>query len=90
MQLDEGGKGGVDLAFGAGLQDMELHPLRVRRFLYVPDDALGDRIVRVHEQGDHAGLGNQLGKQLEPLGIQFGGEDAHAGDVAARPGKTGD
>ncbi len=71
MQLDEGGESGVDLAFGAGLQDMELHPLRARRFLHVSHDALGSRIVRVHEQGDHPGLGNQLGKQLEPLGRQL-------------------
>jgi hypothetical protein len=27
MQLGEGCEGGVDLAFAAGLQDMELHPL---------------------------------------------------------------
>ena len=27
MQLDEGCEGGVDLAFGAGGQDMELYPL---------------------------------------------------------------
>ena len=32
---------------------------------------LGSRIVRVHEQGDHLGLGSQLGKQLEPLGVQL-------------------
>ena len=90
MQLDEGGEGGVDLAFGAGLQDRELHPLRARRFLHVSDDALGSRIVRVHQQGDHPGLGNQLGQQLEPLGHQLGGEDADAREVAARPGETGD
>ena len=35
MQLDEGREGGVDLTFAAGLQDMELHPLRARRFLHV-------------------------------------------------------
>ncbi len=90
MQLDEGGEGGVDLAFGAGLQDRELHPLRARRFLHVSNDALGSRIVRVHEQGDHPGLGNQLGQQLEPLGHQLDGEDADAREVAARPGETGD
>ena len=33
------GEGGVDLAFGAGLQDIELHPLRARRFLHVSDNA---------------------------------------------------
>ena len=90
MQLDEGGEGGVDLAFGAGLQDRELHPLRARRFLHVSDDALGIRIVRVHQQGDHPGLGNQLGQQLEPLGHQLDGDDAEAREVAARPGETGD
>ena len=26
MQLNEGGEGGVDLVFGAGLQDMEQNP----------------------------------------------------------------
>ena len=73
LQLDEGGEGGVDLAFGASLQDLELHPLRARRFLHVSDHALGNRIVRVHEQGDHPGLGNQLGEQFEPLGHQLDG-----------------
>ena len=54
------------------------------------DDALGNRVVRVHEQGDHAGLGNQFGKQLESLGIQLGGEHAHAREVATGSGETGD
>ena len=48
MQLDQGGEGGVDLAFAAGFQDMELQPLRARCFLHVSNDALGSRIVRVH------------------------------------------
>ena len=34
MQVDEGCKSGIDLAFGTGFQDMELHPLRARRFLH--------------------------------------------------------
>jgi hypothetical protein len=62
--VGEGCEGGVDLAFRGGLQDWELHPLRVRRFLHVSDHGLGIRIVRVHEEGDHLGLGNQLGEQL--------------------------
>jgi hypothetical protein len=61
MQLDEGGESVVDPAFGAGLQDTELHPLHPRRFLHVFNGALGIRIVRVYEQGDHPGLGNHLG-----------------------------
>jgi hypothetical protein len=34
-------------------------------------------------------LGNQLGKQLEPLGHQLADEDAEAREVAARSGETG-
>ena len=45
LQLDDGREGGVDLAFGAGFQDMELQPLRAHRFLHVLDHALGIRIV---------------------------------------------
>jgi hypothetical protein len=60
LPLDEGGEGGVDFRFGAGLQDMELYTLRPRRFLHVPNYGLDSRIVRVHEQSDHPGLGNQF------------------------------
>jgi len=35
-------------------------------------------------------LGNQLRKQIEPLGHQLDGEVAEAREVAARPGETGD
>ena len=84
MQLDEDHEGGVDLAFGAGLQDMELHPLGARHPLHVFNGAPGIRIARVHEQGDYPGLGNQLGQQVEPLGIQLVAEDADAREVAIR------
>ena len=47
-------------------------------------------VVRVHEQGNNLGLGNQLGYQLEPLEVQLGGEVAEAGQVAAGSGETGD
>jgi hypothetical protein len=90
FQLDEGGEGAVDLGFGVGFQDRELHPLGVRRFLYVSDRGLSLRTVWAHEQGDHPGLGNQLGQQLEPLGGQLNAEQAKARDAAARPRETGD
>jgi len=61
MQIDERREGGVDLAFGAGLQDRELQPLSARRFLHRSDRRI--RIVWVHEQGEHPSLGNQLCKQ---------------------------
>ena len=69
---------------------MELHPLRASRFLHVSDHRLGARIVRVHEQGDYLGLGNQIGQQIEPLGHQLGSHDADARQVAARLCQVGD
>ena len=62
-----------------------------RRFLGGSDCVRGPHfIVGVHQQGDHRGLGNQLAKQLEPLGKQLEREFAEPGNVAARPGETGD
>src|ERR1700730_7842357 len=49
MLWDERRESGVTLAFGAAHQDRELYPLRARRFLHVSNDALGNRVVRVHQ-----------------------------------------
>jgi hypothetical protein len=65
-------RGRTALAFGAGHQDRELHSLHARRFLHGSDLELGIRLVWVHEQGDHAGMGHQLRQQLEPLGLRRG------------------
>ena len=62
MQFDEGCEGGIDLVFGAGLQDRELHPLGARRFLHLSYHALGIRLVRVHEQRDNAWPGEPARK----------------------------
>jgi hypothetical protein len=61
-----------------------------RGFLHVSDHGLDTRVVRVDEQSERAGLGNQLGKQLEPLGHQLQAADGEARQVAAWPGETGD
>jgi hypothetical protein len=55
--LDERGEGSIDLAFGAGLHDVEFHPLWAGCFLRISDQKVGDRIVRVDEQSDSAGPG---------------------------------
>ena len=85
MKFGEGREGGIDLAFGAGLQDRELELLRAHSFLDVSYCKLDIRTVRVHQQGDHLGLGNQLGQQLEPLGRQLGVHIADAREVPAWP-----
>jgi hypothetical protein len=90
MQLVERGESGVDLALRARLQDRELHPLCARRFRQISDHGLSTRIVRVHQHGDYPGLGNQFGNQIDPLRYQVDVEDADAGDVATRAGKTVD
>src|SRR5580704_6253548 len=52
-------EGGVDLPFGAGFENTELYSLGVQRLLRVLHDALGVRIVWVHEQRDQTGLRNK-------------------------------
>jgi hypothetical protein len=90
LQWDEGGEGDVDFTFGARLEDRELQPLGARHFLHqVSDHGLGSR-VWVRQQGDHLGLGNQLGNELHQLGHQLGREEAEAGEVATGSRETGD
>jgi hypothetical protein len=89
-QLDARGEGRVDLAFPAGLQDMELQTLGACRFPRLSRKALVSRIGRVHQQGDDPCLGRQLGQQFEPLGCQLVGDVADARNIAAQPGETGD
>src|SRR6266566_4469433 len=89
MQFDKGCESGADLAFDTGLQDRELHRLCTRHILHVSNDALGTWTVRVHEQGDHLGVGNQLGKQLEPLGRKPVRLPPGRARVATSPAPTG-
>ena len=51
---------GVDFALGAGIQDLELQPLRPRSFLPLSLHALGARIVLGDEQRDYLDLGVSL------------------------------
>ncbi len=69
-QFAQGREGRFDLIVAARLDDMELHSLRTRRFLSVPDVDVGYRIVRVHQKGDRLSRGNQVAKQLDALGRQ--------------------
>src|SRR5436305_766449 len=70
MQLDEGCEGGIDLAFGAGLQDGEPDVLRARLFVQIRNQELAKlgRTVRVYQQGKNLGLRNQGVQRPEPLG----------------------
>jgi hypothetical protein len=54
LQVDERSEGGVDFAFGggAGFQNTEVHPLRLRDFLHASDYSLKIRTVRFTENID--------------------------------------
>jgi hypothetical protein len=62
--------------------------LFARSFLHLSYDALGVHTVRIDEQGDHSGLGDEVGKQLDPLCVQRLDKEGDAREVAARPGET--
>jgi hypothetical protein len=72
--LNEYCEGGVNLAFSAGLHDLELDAPHPRRFPYVSNPRVC--IIRVHKQSDYSSLGNQLRKHLEPFECQIDCEDA--------------
>ena len=57
--------------------------------LQLPNKPLGVWIVRVYEQADHSGLGNQFGNEFDPLLHQLREHHADASEVAARPGEAG-
>ncbi len=66
MKLDQGRKSGFDLTLSAGLKDMELDSLRASRLLHISNHPLDLRKVRIHEKGDHPGLGDPLAKLAPP------------------------
>src|SRR3954447_15506189 len=56
--------------FPCWLSGVELQPLRSCRLLYLLNDTLGTRTVRVHQHRDHPSPGNQLRQQLKSLSRQ--------------------
>jgi len=72
------------LAFRIG----SCHPFRPRRFPHGWHHGSPIGLVRVHEEGDHASPGNQLGKPSNRVWHQLGSQDSDAREVANRPGET--
>jgi hypothetical protein len=88
-ELGKTGERCVELAFGAGMQDVDLQPERMRRLLHVSRLGLGSRILRVHERTDNLGCGYQIVQQSQSFRHQLGTQLGHAGDVAIRPIEAG-
>ena len=88
--LDEAGEGGINITFGAGVQDMNLLPDGASCGLHVSQLRFGFRATRVDENGDHRGGGHQLTEQSQPLSRQLRCQQVQAGGIASRPVKARD
>jgi hypothetical protein len=75
-RMGNGRKGGLEVDFAAGVQDMKLHPERARRLPKLPSLIPGIRVHRVYKGSKRGGLGNELAEQPQSLSLQFGGEEA--------------
>jgi len=57
----KGGKGRIDLAASAGVEDLDLQPDGAGGFLHLPQCGLGVRTIgRIDEHGNTHGFGHQL------------------------------
>src|SRR5262245_19300448 len=85
------GKGRLDLASGAGVDNLNLNPDRAGGFRNASQRRLRARdIAWIDQHHDTSGLGHELTQQPQPLGHDLGGQEIDARRVAARPGKAGD
>ena len=61
-------EGRVDLAAGAGVEDLDLQPHGARSRLHVSQCGLGSRSIgRIDEHGNASGRGHQLAQEFHPL-----------------------
>ena len=85
-ELDDACKDCIEIIFGAGMQDMELHPKRPGRGLLLFHIGIGQiGASRVHEQRDRGCRWDQFVQQLQPLGPYRYVPAGYSSDVAAGP-----
>ena len=83
-------EGRIDLAAGAGVEDLDLQSHGARSRCHISQRGLGMAHCRVDEHGNASGSGHQLAQEFQPLCRQLSSENIDACQVAARPGKAGD
>src|SRR5262249_8127649 len=64
---------------------MELQPKFAGRRLHISRKGLGTGIVRVDEEPNDVGRGDELMQKLQPLWSEFHAQASNAGDIAASP-----
>jgi len=88
--FDQRCKSRIEIAVGAGPENLEPNSERLRRLLQVFCFGFGTWIARVDENPDHGGRRQQLPQHLQSLCPQHGKHQGHARDVAAWPVEAGD
>ena len=84
-------EGRIDLAAGAGVEDLDLQPHGAGSRFHVSQRGLGSRSIGwIDEHGHTSGCGHQLAQEFQPLCRQLATEKIDPGQVAARPGEAGD
>ena len=79
-------KNGLDLAAITGMKHLDLLSDRRCRCPHLDRGCIGQRIVRIEQQADEFGAGQQLTDQPEPLLPQSTAEVVHAGSRCRRDG----
>ena len=77
-------------AFGARVQDMELHPENAGRRLQAFRLGPGIGARRIDKRANDSRRGNQLVQQLKPLWLYLHVQRRYAGKVATWPAQAGD
>ena len=81
----QGREHGVEVLFGAGMQNMELHAESLGRGLQVPHLRSGGGARRVGDSADDRGGPDHLLEDLQPLGARLHAQARHAREIAVRP-----
>ena len=81
-------EGGVDVAAGTGMADLNFQSHAGGGTLHLPSEMPG--ICGLTKNGDPCRGGHKLTQEFQPLRHQILAEEIDAGHVAAGPGETGD
>src|SRR5262245_33965172 len=86
----ESGEGRIDLAAGAGVEDLDLKPHSAGGRLHLPQRGFRRRSIgRIDEHRDTSRSGYYLTQEFQPLCGQLTTENIDPGQVAFRSGEAG-
>ena len=76
-------EGRVNIGHAIGVHDQDLHPDCASQGFQLSLLSRSPGAGWIHQQGDHAGVGNELAQYLQSLGTEWIGRKSDSGDVAA-------